>query len=53
MEIIKDFKIAFITMLHDIKVNTPELHENIEILGEETENVRRTKVNLRTEKWNI
>lgn len=50
MEIIKDFKIGVITMLHDIKVNTPEMNENIETLGRETENEKRTKVNLRIEK---
>lgn len=53
VEIIKDFKIGVITMLHDIKVNTPEMNENIEILGRETENEKRTKVNLRIEKQNI
>lgn len=31
-------------MLHNIKVNSPEMNKNIEILGRETENVKRTKV---------
>lgn len=37
-------------MLHEIKVNTTEMNRSIQILGREAENVKRTKVKLRTGK---